>query len=95
MTSTPQRRSRGIIRPSPQPAPAEQEQPRHHQPDSDEPLVYTADQAAALLQVPASWLRRKAAARAIPCRYIGKHLRFTRTDLLTITDISAAKRNQR
>lgn len=59
MTSGPPRRSRGIVRPQPQPAPTKQEPPHHDQPDSDEPLVYTADQAAVLLQVPASWLHRK------------------------------------
>lgn len=44
-------------------------------PETTEPVLYTAEQAAVLLQVRPSWLRRKAAARAIPCRYIGKHLR--------------------
>jgi excisionase family DNA binding protein len=52
-------------------------------------LLYTATQAAALLQVPESWLRRKAATRAIPCRKIGKHLRFTRADLDAITAAAA------
>jgi excisionase family DNA binding protein len=46
-----------------------------------EPLLYTVDQAAALLQVRPSWLRRKAAARAVQCTFLGKHLRFSRTDL--------------
>ncbi|GAA0986463.1 hypothetical protein GCM10009555_063980 [Acrocarpospora macrocephala] len=31
-----------------------------------------------------SWLRRKAAARAVPCTFLGKHLRFSRTDLEAI-----------
>ncbi|MCO5996718.1 hypothetical protein NE234_25470 [Actinoallomurus sp. WRP9H-5] len=31
-----------------------------------------------------SWLRRKAAARAIPCTFLGKHLRFSRADLEAI-----------
>lgn len=44
---------------------------------TDTPLLYTAEQAAALLQIPASWLRRKATARAVPCVFIGKHLRFS------------------
>jgi excisionase family DNA binding protein len=48
------------------------------------PLLYTADQAAALLQVSPSWLRKKATARAIPCTFIGKHLRFSPTDLAMI-----------
>jgi excisionase family DNA binding protein len=51
----------------------------------DEPqLLYTADQAAGLLQVSASWLRKKATARAIPCTFVGKHLRFSRADLAAI-----------
>jgi hypothetical protein len=41
-----------------------------------EPLLYTAEQAAELLQVRPSWLRRKAAARAVPCRFVGKTLAF-------------------
>ncbi|BCB83660.1 helix-turn-helix domain-containing protein [Phytohabitans suffuscus] len=45
------------------------------------PLLYTVQQAAELLQVPISWLRKKAAARAIPCTFVGKHLRFSHADL--------------
>lgn len=47
-------------------------------------LLYTAEQAASLLQVSASWLRKKATARAIPCTFIGKHLRFSHADLVAI-----------
>lgn len=54
-----------------------------------EPLLFTAEQAAALLQVRPSWLRRKAAARAVPCRFVGKHLRFSRADLEAIAEESA------
>jgi excisionase family DNA binding protein len=50
----------------------------------DEPLVYTPEEAARLLGVKPSWLRRKAAARAIPCTFLGKHLRFSRADLEAI-----------
>jgi excisionase family DNA binding protein len=45
----------------------------------------TAAQAAQLLAVPESWLRRKAAARAIPCTFLGKHLRFSPADLTAIS----------
>jgi excisionase family DNA binding protein len=56
-----------------------------HKPDpSGEPLLYTAKQAADLLQVSPSWLRKKASARAVPCTFIGKHLRFSAADLATI-----------
>lgn len=56
---------------------------------SDELILYTAEQAAGLLQVRPSWLRRKAAARAVPCRHVGKHLRFSRADVDAIADASA------
>jgi excisionase family DNA binding protein len=45
----------------------------------------TPAQAAQLLAVPESWLRRKAAARTIPCTFLGKHLRFSPADLVAIT----------
>lgn len=77
----------------PLPSPGAPHQPTHgatggpgHPADT---VLYTAEQAAQMLQVRPSWLRRKAAARAIPCRYLGKHLRFTRTDVQAITDNSA------
>ncbi|MDG4829941.1 helix-turn-helix domain-containing protein [Solwaraspora sp. WMMD1047] len=54
-----------------------------------EPRLYTADQAAALLQISPSWLRRKATARSIPCTFIGKHLRFSPTDLEMIIKAGA------
>jgi hypothetical protein len=54
-----------------------------------EQVLLTAEQAATLLQVRPSWLRRKAAARAVPCRYLGKHLRFSRADIHAIADASA------
>ena len=48
---------------------------------SEEPLLYTVEEAARLLRVRPSWLRKKAAARAVPCTFLGKHLRFSRADL--------------
>lgn len=53
------------------------------------PILFTAEQAAAMLQVRPSWLRRKAAARAVPCRFMGKHLRFSRSDIEAIASASA------
>lgn len=53
------------------------------------PVLYTPEQAAAMLQVRPSWLRRRAAARAVPCRFLGKHLRFAKQD---IDEIAAASR---
>jgi excisionase family DNA binding protein len=62
----------------------------------DEPLVYTPEEAARLLGVRPSWLRRKAAARAIPCTLLGKHLRFSRADLVAIVSAGEqAPRSQR
>jgi excisionase family DNA binding protein len=44
-------------------------------------LLYTPEQAAELLAVPASWLRRAAADGRADATYLGKHLRFSRQDL--------------
>ena len=54
------------------------------------PLLHTAEQAAALLQVSPSWLRKKATARAIPCTFLGKHLRFSADDLAAIIAAGAS-----
>ncbi len=59
--------------------------------ESTVPMLFTAEQAAVILQLRPSWLRRKAAARAVPCRFVGKHLRFARGDLETIAEMSAQK----
>jgi excisionase family DNA binding protein len=44
-------------------------------------MLFTPTQAAELLQVPESWLRRRAARRLVPCTFLGKHLRFSRANL--------------
>ena len=49
-----------------------------------ERLLFTPEEAAESLGVKPSWLRRKAAARSVPCTFVGKHLRFSRTDLESI-----------
>lgn len=49
--------------------------------------LYTPDEAAALLRLRPSWLKRKASGRAIPCRFLGKHLRFSHSDLETIAQL--------
>lgn len=53
------------------------------------PLLYTPADAAELLAVPESWLRRKAGRRLIPCTFVGKHLRFSTADLAAITTAGA------
>lgn len=45
------------------------------------PTLFTPAQAAELLQVPESWLRRRATRRLVPCTLLGKHLRFSRANL--------------
>jgi len=52
-------------------------------------LLYTPAEAARRLHVPESWLRRKAAARTVPCTFLGKHLRFSPTDLTAIIAAAA------
>lgn len=44
----------------------------------------TAAEAAAILKVRESWLKTKASARAIPCTFVGKHLRFSDDDIAEI-----------
>lgn len=77
-------------RPTPRPLPADPVEPG----GEGEQVLYTAEQAAALLQVRPSWLRRKAAARVVPCRYLGKHLRFTRADIEAIAEAAATPLRQ-
>jgi excisionase family DNA binding protein len=52
-------------------------------------LLYTPAEAAQRLRVRESWLRKKAASREVPCTFLGKHLRFSPTDLATIVAASA------
>lgn len=59
-----------------------------------EQILFTAEQAGAALAVPGSWLRDKAAAGQIPCRRLGKHLRFARADLDTIAAEAAVAAHQ-
>ena len=70
--------------------------PRHHRHErlehqtaasvgeADASVLLTPAEAAIRLQVRESWLRKKAAARAIPCTFLGKHLRFSEADLTAI-----------
>ena len=55
----------------------------------DGSLLYTPAEAAQLLKVRESWLRRKAGARQVPCTFLGRHLRFSPTDLATIVTAAA------
>jgi excisionase family DNA binding protein len=51
--------------------------------------LHTPAQAAELLAVKESWLRRKAGQRLIPSTMLGKHLRFSDNDLQEITQAGA------
>jgi excisionase family DNA binding protein len=46
--------------------------------------LHTPAEAAEILKIRESWLRAKAAARSIPCTFIGKHLRFSDDDIAQI-----------
>ena len=51
--------------------------------------LYTAAEVAGILKVRESWLKTKAAARLIPCTFIGKHLRFSDDDIAKIMKAGA------
>ncbi|GAA4227933.1 hypothetical protein GCM10022254_16840 [Actinomadura meridiana] len=55
--------------------------PRRGERRADDVRLYTPAEAAAMLQVRESWLRKKASARTVPCTFIGKHLRFSEQDI--------------
>ncbi|MDT8916071.1 helix-turn-helix domain-containing protein [Amycolatopsis sp. PS_44_ISF1] len=63
---------------------------RSVQPPSTQ-LLYTPSQAAELLAIGESWLRRKAGTQSIPRTYVGKHLRFSHADLEEI--VAAGQRS--
>ncbi|MGH9424840.1 MAG: helix-turn-helix domain-containing protein [Terriglobia bacterium] len=46
--------------------------------------LYTVSQAAAILQVAEIWIYERTGKRAIPHRKLGKHIRFTDSDLSAI-----------
>jgi excisionase family DNA binding protein len=52
-------------------------------------VLYTPAEAAQLLKVRESWLRKKAAARQVPCTFLGKHLRFSPADVAAIITAAA------
>ena len=56
-------------------------------------VLFTPAQAAAQLQVRESWLRRRAARRAVPCTFLGKHLRFSQDDIKQIAAAAAQPPN--
>jgi excisionase family DNA binding protein len=59
------------------------------------PRLYTPTEAAALLRVRESWLRRQAGLRRIPSTYLGKHLRFSEDDLRAVIAAGSRARARR
>jgi len=55
--------------------------PEAEVPVSPSPRLLTIAEAAAVLNVPENWLRKKVAAHAVPCTRLGKHVRFTNEHL--------------
>ena len=51
--------------------------------------LYTPTEAARLLSVRESWLRRRATARLVPCTFLGRHLRFSHADVIAIAAAAA------
>lgn len=53
--------------------------------------LHTPAEAAEILKIRESWLRAKATARAIPCTFVGKHLRFSDHDITEIMRAGARR----
>jgi hypothetical protein len=79
----PGHRGRAGHRPASEPDRVELVGPTPLDPDAEQ-LLYTPAEAAGLLRVRESWLRRRAAARLVPCTFLGRHLRFSAADLAAI-----------
>jgi excisionase family DNA binding protein len=60
-----------------------------HLPTRAEPVLLTLDEAAALLSVPASWLKQRVARHTVACTRLGRHIRFTHEQLTAIIDAAA------
>ena len=56
--------------------------------------LFTITEAAEVLRIPISWLYERTRRNAIPCRRIGKYVRFTEGDLQEIISSSEQVRKQ-
>ena len=56
---------------------------------SEAPQLYSVEQAAKKLNAPKRWLYEKSAAGSIPCRKVGKYVRFSDSDLREIEEKSS------
>jgi excisionase family DNA binding protein len=54
----------------------------------------TIKEAAEVLRIPISWLYERTRRNAIPCRRIGKYVRFTQDDLKEIISSGEQSRKQ-
>jgi excisionase family DNA binding protein len=78
--------NRPYHRPDANPRAVERAENTNH---DDNALLYTPAEAAQLLRVRESWLRKKATARTIPSTFLGKHLRFSPADLVAMVAAAA------
>ena len=56
--------------------------------------LFTITEAAEVLRIPISWLYERTRHNAIPCRRIGKYVRFTEGDLQEIISSSEQVKKQ-
>jgi excisionase family DNA binding protein len=57
--------------------------------DAGRPLLLTIEEAAEVLSVPVSWLRKRVANHTVACTRLGRHVRFTREQVAAIIDGAA------
>lgn len=55
------------------------------------PVLYTTAEAAAILRVSESYLKKAAGARIVPCRRMGRLVRFSDDDLAQIVAAAAER----
>ncbi|MFI6575014.1 helix-turn-helix domain-containing protein [Nocardiopsis sp. NPDC050513] len=68
---------------------AEDERPNNDREDVVPERLLTIPEAARVLAVPESWLRERVRLRRVPHRRLGKHVRFSSTDLEQIVEKAA------
>jgi excisionase family DNA binding protein len=56
--------------------------------------LFTIQEAADVLRIPISWLYERTRRNAIPCRRLGKYVRFTEEDLANIISAQATNTQQ-
>ena len=56
--------------------------------------LFTIQEAAEVLRIPISWLYERTRRNAIPCRRLGKYVRFTEEDLANIISAQATNTEQ-